>query len=60
MNKELLSLYEADRHEHANQAKVNTPEYKAMRNRDLQRRQRVMELVTADALHAAEDYFHAA
>jgi hypothetical protein len=60
MNKELLSLYEADRHEHANQAKVNTPEYKAMRNRDLQRRQRVMELVTADALHAAEDYFHPA
>jgi len=60
MNKELLSLYEADRHEHANQAKVNTPAYKAMRARDLQRRQRVLEMFGAGELHFAEDFFHAA
>jgi hypothetical protein len=60
MNKELLSLYEADRREHANQAKVNTPTYETMRARDLQRRQRVMKLFEAGKLVSAEDYFHAA
>lgn len=60
MNEELRALYQADRHEHANQAKVNTPEYTAMRARDLQRRQRVMELLAAQELQSAEDYFHAA
>ena len=46
MNAELFSLYKADRQEHASQAKVNTPEYRAMRARDFQRRERVMEIVT--------------
>ena len=60
MNEELLALYNADRQEHAKQAKVNTPEYKEMRLRDLQRRERVMEIIgTSDSL-SAEDYFHAA
>lgn len=60
VNNELLSLYEADRQERVNQPVVNTPEYQAMRARDLQRRERVMELVAANELHAAEDYYHAA
>lgn len=60
MNNELLALYQADRQEHASQAKVNTPAYKAMRTRDLARRERVMEMVKIDELQTAEDYFHAA
>ncbi len=60
MNEELLSLYNADRMEHGNQAKVNTPEYKAMRARDLQRRERVMQIVSGNGSLSAEDCFHAA
>jgi hypothetical protein len=60
MNAELFSLYNADRQEHASQAKVNTPEYKAMRTRDFQRRERVREIVTQNESLSAEDYFHAA
>ncbi len=60
MNQELLSLYQSDRTEHANQAKLNTPEYKAMRARDRQRRQRVMEIVSQEELSSAEDFYHAA
>ena len=60
MNNELLSLYQAEKQEHANQPRVNTPEYKGMRQRDLRRRERVMEIVQADGLHTAEDHYHAA
>ena len=60
MNKELDSLFEADRQERTNQPKVNTSEYKAMRGRDLERRERVMEMVAAEALNTAQDYYHAA
>ena len=60
MNEELISLYKADRQERVNQPKVNTPAYHAMRARDLQRRQRVMEIAAANELYAAEDYYHAA
>jgi hypothetical protein len=60
MDDELLSLYEADRQERVNQPKANTTEYKAMRARDLQRRERVMELASAGALQSAQDYFRAA
>jgi hypothetical protein len=60
MNDELLSLYKADREERVNQPKANTPEYIAMRRRDLERRQRVMKIVTADELSTGEDYYHAA
>ena len=55
MNNELLSLYQADRQEHANPA-----EYKAMRERDRVRRERVMEMVATNELQTAEDYYHAA
>jgi hypothetical protein len=60
MNNELVSLYKADRQERVNQPKDNTPEYKAMRARDLERRQRVIEIVVAKELHTAIDYYHAA
>ncbi|HSL46083.1 MAG TPA: hypothetical protein VK897_21795 [Anaerolineales bacterium] len=58
MNQELLSLYTADRRERVDQPKVNTPAYKAMRARDLERRERVLELLAA--LHTAEEYYQAA
>jgi hypothetical protein len=60
MNEELFTLYQADKQEHAHQPKANTMEYKAMRMRDLERRQRVMEMVTANELHTPEDHYHAA
>src|ERR1051325_8065615 len=59
MNEELVTLYEDDRQERVNQPKVKTPAYHAMRARDLQRRQRVMEIAAANGLYAAEDYFDA-
>jgi len=60
MNNELVSLFKADKQERINQPKANTAEYKAMRVRDLERRKCVMELVAANKLHTAEDYYHAA
>ena len=59
MNNELASLSEADRQERINQPKANTAEYKAMRVRDLERREHAMELA-ANKLLTAEDYYHAA
>ncbi len=56
MNEELISLYKTDRHEHVNPPKVN----KAMRRQDLERRERVMEIVEAEERDTAEDYYHAA
>ena len=50
MNNELLSLYEADKQERLNQPKVNTPEYNAMRGRDLERRERVVKIFAANEL----------
>jgi hypothetical protein len=60
MNDELLSLYQSERQEHASQAKVNTPEYKSMRARDLHRREHIIQIVTKNGSLSAEDYFHAA
>lgn len=60
MNRELASLYNADKQERTNQPKANTPAYKAMRARDLERRLRVMELVATNQLDTPEDYYHAA
>ncbi|RPI95192.1 MAG: hypothetical protein EHM40_03955 [Chloroflexi bacterium] len=60
MNDELASLYTADKQERVNQPKGNTTAYKEMRTRDLGRRERVMEIVAANQVQTAEDYFHAA
>ncbi|HEX9333832.1 MAG TPA: hypothetical protein VF896_18210 [Anaerolineales bacterium] len=48
MNDDPASLYTADKQERVDQPKANTPEYKAMRARDLERRKRVMEIVAAN------------
>ena len=60
MNEELASLYQADKQERVNQPEANTPEFKAMRMRDLQRRERVMAIAKSNGLQTAEDYYHAA
>lgn len=60
MNDELLSLYEADRQERVDQPRATTPEYLAMRARDLARRERVLALIAAHELATAEDYYRAA
>ena len=60
MNEELAVLYKADKQERIDQPKANTPEYKVMRARDLQRRERVMAIAAANGLQTAEDYYHAA
>jgi hypothetical protein len=60
VNTELSSLYEADRQERVNQPRANSREYRAMRARDLKRRQHVMEWVASGQLHDAEDFYHAA
>src|SRR5215213_5366037 len=60
MNDELASLFREDKQERINQPKVNNPEYKTMRARDLQRRERVMAIAAGDGLQTAEDYYHAA
>lgn len=46
--------------EHAKGLAYGTPAYRAMRARDLRRRQRAAALIDAGDLHAAEDFFHAA
>jgi hypothetical protein len=60
MNQELLSLYEADKQERVNPPNGNTPAYKAMRDRDRKRRERVMEIADTNEIQTAEDYYHAA
>src|SRR5262245_5684617 len=60
MNTELLALYQADRQERVNQPKANSPEYKAMRVRDFERRERVMAIMVAGEVYSAEDFYYAA
>ena len=60
MNEELASLYQADKQERVDQPRAKTPESKAMRIRDLQRRERVMAIAKSNGLQTAEDYYHAA
>jgi hypothetical protein len=60
MNDELARLYKSDREERIDQPRANTSEYRAMRARDLKRRDRIRELVEANELHTGEDYYQAA
>lgn len=59
MNNELASLFKKDKQERIDQPKANTPEYKDMRARDLERRERVMAIAAANGLQIAEDHYHA-
>ncbi|HZR41565.1 MAG TPA: DUF6624 domain-containing protein [Ktedonobacteraceae bacterium] len=60
MNSELRTLFEADQAERQHHPSAGTPEYRELRERDAQRRQRVTELIAQGALNVAEDYYHAA
>lgn len=60
MNPELQKLYDADLYEHAHAPQHGTPEYRAMRERDRQRREQVAKMMRDETLETAEDYFHAA
>jgi hypothetical protein len=60
MNDELWQIYDEDINDHAQGYKHGTREYKAMRERDLQHRQRVQQLIAEKQLDSAADYFHAA
>ena len=60
MNVELVALFNEDKQVRIHQPKAHTPQYKAMRVRDLQRRERVIAIAAANGLQTAEDYFHAA
>ena len=60
MKEELASLYQADQQERVDQPGANIPEFKAMRMRDLQRRERVIAIAKSRGLQTTEDYYHAA
>ncbi len=60
MNSELLELYQADKRERIDQPQRGTPEYKVLRERDRQRRERVMEIVAGTEPDSPEDLYHAA
>jgi hypothetical protein len=60
MNEELRLLFEDDKTDHANVPKNTTPEYKALRERDRQRRIRAGLIIDAGGANDPEDYFHAA
>ena len=56
MKSELLAMFEADQGERQSYPSVGTPEYRELRTRDAERRQRVAELMAAGAITPAEDY----
>jgi len=59
----LADLYAEDRREHAAVPPVGTPEYRALRERDHQRRHRAGDLLAsleASGASSAEDLYHAA
>lgn len=60
ISKELADLYKADQGDRENWAKMSHDEQMAVTPRDAQRRKRVMEMVRASQLAAAEDYYNAA
>jgi len=60
LNAELLTLFTADQQERKNHPPYNTPEYWALRERDEQRRGRVVEIIAAGDMKSAEDYYYGA
>lgn len=60
MNKELLALYQDDRHERIDQPRHGTDAYRAMRARDAQRRERARAILAEGGVTTADDYYHAA
>jgi hypothetical protein len=60
VNRELLTLYQADYSEHGEGLTHGTSEYEDMRARDRRRRHRVAEIMSEGTSTAPEDYYHAA
>jgi len=60
MNHELASLYEEDKQERINRPKGNAAEYGGMHVRNLEGGRRVIEILEANELHTAEDFYRAA
>ena len=60
MSGELRRLFGADQADRQTLVMAGTPEYKRLRERDTQRRQRVTALVADGALDEADDYYQAA
>jgi len=60
MNGELAELFRADMDERTVHPAYDTPEYRALRERDAGRRRRLKEIVESGGLKEAEDYYHAA
>ena len=60
MNAELHALFQADREERIDQPRNGTPEYKAMRTRDHQRRVRAVAIIAEGGVTTADDHYHAA
>ena len=60
MNQELRDLFVADQSEPRGDFGPETQEYRHLRERDAQRRQRVGELLAQGEVSAPDDYFHAA
>lgn len=59
-NDEIEALFLADRREHERPPEAGTPEYRALRERDRLRRERVAALADAGAIRTAEDAYRAA
>ncbi|MGH9777508.1 MAG: hypothetical protein ACRD5I_03780 [Candidatus Acidiferrales bacterium] len=58
---ELKALYQADQADRdSDWSKLSRQEFEALQARDRQRRERVQEIVRAQQLDTADDYFHAA
>ncbi len=60
MNTELHAIFQADREERIDQPRNGTPEFRAMRERDHQRRVRAAAIIAQGGAMAADDYYHAA
>jgi hypothetical protein len=60
MRSELQLLFRADRDERVNHPVYGTPEYRALRERDAQRRRRLASIVESGGLREPEDYYQAA
>lgn len=60
MNDELRAMYDADVWDHRQGFALGTPDYVAMRERDRARRRRTAELIAAQTLQTADDFYHAA
>jgi len=59
MKSDLLVMFEVGQAERKSHPPVGTSEYRELRTRDAERRQRVDELIAAGAIISAEDYYHA-